>query len=169
MHRLLDRITVRLGVVLITGTAVAQDTAIRGYDSVVVTTVIDHRFDPVFPDGSCKEGRDVTGQACLSSTEARDLQRRLRDPASYGATQAVTPVNELELLYYRKGRVKDHVHISLITHNLWATFPLRAQRQGDCLCKGGSGHCCTEGGIGPAFTEYLIGLCRGHGLEVGEW
>ena len=101
MHRLLDRITVRLGVVLITGTAAAQDTAIRGYDSVVVTTVIDHRFDPVFPDGSCKEGRDVTGQACLSSTEARDLQRRLRDPASYGATQAVTPVNELELLYYR--------------------------------------------------------------------
>lgn len=157
-----------LGIVLLARVAMAQDAAIPGYDSVVVQTVIDHRFDPNFQIGSRDPDITIVGRACLSSTEARDLQRRLRDPASYGATQAVTPVNELELLYYRRGRVKDHVHISLITHNLWATFPLRAQRQGDCLCKGGSGHCCTEGGIGPAFKEYLLGLFRGHGLEVSE-
>ncbi|MCB0794986.1 MAG: hypothetical protein KDB88_09635 [Flavobacteriales bacterium] len=132
--------------------------ALPGYDSLVVRTVIDHRFEPPLPGRPIDDRFEVTRSVRLSPSDAREIDAWIRSKASYGSSQAVTPVPDVEVLYYWKGTIKEKVEMNLFTHNLYASFPLRQQRQGDCLCRGSSGHCCTAGGMNAEFTQHVVDL-----------
>ncbi len=136
------------------------------FDSIVVVTIDDRRMENFAPDTPPGDRIEITGRARLSHRSATELRQRFFDRNSYGQSQAVTPVHDLKFQYYKEGSMAEEVSISLWTNNLFATFLLHAQRQGECLCDGGNGHCCTKGGISIEFKKWLIQLLEGYRLPV---
>jgi len=136
----------------------------KNYDSIVVQTLDDQTFGVDFETGDRLDTIIITGQATIKSEDAKKFNRIIRQKDSYGQSQATTPVHDLKIMYYKNGKVKEEVLISLWTNNLRATFPLKVQRQGGCLCSGKSGSCCTEGGISMNFKKYLLDLLEKYNL-----
>lgn len=149
-------------------TAAAQGAFNRSgqFDSVVVLTIDDSSLEPFPPGADRTDPVKITGRVKLTAKDVAELHDRLNDRRSYGQSQAVTPVYDVKVQYFKKDVAADEVSISLWTNNLFATFPLNVQRQGECLCEGENGHCCTKGGISMKFKKYLIGLLERNGLPV---
>ena len=147
--------------------SLGQGTIPSTYDSIVVLTIDDTTLEHFPPNTSQPADLvKITGRAKLSDDQIADLHARVTDASSYGQSQAVTPVYDLKIQYFKQGAIADDVSISLWTNNLFATFPLQVQRQGECLCEGDSGHCCTKGGISMKFKKYLLDLLKSHYLPV---
>lgn len=143
-----------------------NDFKFNKYDSLVVQTFIDKTYEVDFNSGKRVDTIIITGQVKMNVNDAKDLFKRIRQKESYGQSQALTPVYDLKLMFYRNGKVKEEVQISLWTNNLYATFPLKVQRQGVCMCAGNGGYCCTEGGISMNFKKYLLALLEKYNLPV---
>lgn len=157
-----------LFLVALTGIASGQKNSPGKYDSLVIETIRDTRLD-FNPEREGDGEILVTGRARLLPQEAAELHKRIFFKESYGASQAVTPVYDTRLIYYSKGKITHTVEISLLTNNLFASFPLEVQRQGDCLCEDKSGYCCSAGGISREFKNYLVTLIREHQLFVDDF
>jgi hypothetical protein len=140
------------------GQTTINDYKYKNYDSIVVQTFDDltHQVDLI--SGKSLDTTIITGQATIKTEDAKEFNRRIRQKGSYGQSQATTPVYDLKIMFYKNGNVKEEVQISLWTNNLFATFPLKVQRQGECMCGGNGGYCCTEGGISMSFKKYLLDL-----------
>lgn len=141
-----------------------NDYKFRNYDSVVVSTINDLTYEVDFKTGERLDAILVTGQATIKTEDAKEFNRILRQKDSYGQSQAMTPVYDLKIIFYRNGNVKEVVDISLWTNNLYATFSLKVQRQGECMCRGNGGYCCSEGGININFKKYLLDLLEKYHL-----
>ncbi len=141
---------------------------LNGADSVIVSTITDHKFDPILPPGyeTKQGGIEVTGHSKLTTEDAKLLLDRIYERSSYGSAQAVTPVYDVQIIFYKKGSIKALVEICMYTNNLYASFPLKVQRQGECMCKGKGGYCCTKGGISSEFKHYLTQLLLKYKLPV---
>lgn len=140
-----------------------HDYKYRNFDSVVVQTYNDNTHVSDFMTG--ESGTIIiTGQAAIKAEDAKTLCKLLRRRESYGQSQAMTPVYDLNIKFYKHGKVIEKVEISLWTNNLFATFPLRVQRQGECMCKGNGGYCCSEGGISISFKKYILDLLQKYDL-----
>lgn len=132
----------------------------KKYDSLIVQTLYDERFENsnIEGKGDRHDQLIVGSSKRLFSGTADEFNNKVHEKSSYGNSQAMTPNYDLRFLYYRKGEIKDKVEISLETNNLFASFPLRVQRQGDCMCRGNGGYCCSEGGISEEFKKYIVEL-----------
>jgi uncharacterized membrane protein len=137
-----------------------------GYDSVVVETRNDDSFEPDFSTAERKEKVTITGRARLTQKDIAAFSERLKNKVSYGESQAITPVYDVYILYFRKGKIKEEIKISLYTNNLFATFALPQQRQGDCMCNGNGGYCCSKGGISRDFKKFLVDILKKYHLPV---
>lgn len=135
------------------------------YDSVVVSNYYGD-INEIEPIGI--ENKSPSISRTISSEDAKALNNALHKKESYGSSQAVTPIYDIEISYYRKGNKVDKVLISLWTNNLFASYPLKIQRQGDCLCKGNGGYCCSKGGISIDFKKYLILLLKKYTIPVED-
>lgn len=142
--------------------------AFKNYDSLVVQTFNDYTYESDFDSNRRLDTIIITGQIAIFSEDAKSFSKRVKQKTSYGQNQAMTPVYDLKIMYFRKGKVKEEVRISLWTNNLYASFPLRVQRQGACMCGGNGGYCFTEGGISNDFKKYLITLLGKYHLPVIE-
>jgi hypothetical protein len=138
------------------------------YDSIVVQTFNDYTQEIDLNTGERLDTIIITGQATIISEDAKKLNRIIRQKDSYGESQAMTPVYDLKIMFYKNGKVKEDVQISLWTNNLFATFPLKVQRQGECMCSGNGGYCCTKGGISMSFKKYLLDLLEKYNLPVDK-
>jgi hypothetical protein len=138
------------------------------YDSIVVQTFNDYTQEIDLNTGERLDTIVITGQATIISEDAKKLNRIIRQKDSYGESQAMTPVYDLKIMFYKNGKVKEDVQISLWTNNLFATFPLKVQRQGECMCSGNGGYCCTKGGISMSFKKYLLDLLEKYNLPVDK-
>jgi len=143
-----------------------NDYKYKNYDSVVVQTLDDQTYGVDFKTGERLDTIIITGQVTIKTKDAKEFNRIIRQKDSYGQSQASTPVYDLKIMFYKKGKVKEEVLINLWTNNLRATFPLKVQRQGECFCSGKSGACCTEGGISMNFKKYLLDLLEKYHLPV---
>lgn len=143
-----------------------NDYKYKNYDSVVVQTIDDQTYGVDFKTGERLDTIIITGQATIKTEDAKEFNRIIRQKDSYGQSQATTPVYDLKIMFYKNGNVKEEVQISLWTNNLFATFPLKVQRQGACMCSGNGGHCCTEGGISLSLKKYLLDLLEKYQLPV---
>lgn len=132
----------------------------KKYDSLVVQTLYDGRFENtnIEGKGDRHDQLQVKTSKRLFTWDSDVFNKKLTNKSSYGNSQAMTPIYDLRFLYYRKGEIIDKVEISLETNNLSATFSLRVQHQGDCLCKGSGGYCCSQGGISDDFKRYIVEL-----------
>lgn len=140
----------------------------KKFDSIVIQTFNDYTYEINFNTGKNIDTIIVTGNVVITAEDAEELNKRLNQKDSYGQSQATTPVYDLKIMYYKKGKVKEEVKISLWTNNLIATFPLEVQRQGNCLCDGDGGYCCSEGGISITFKKYLLNLLEKYNLPVDK-
>jgi len=138
------------------------------YDSIVVQIFNDYTQEIDLNTGERLDTIVITGQATIISEDAKKLNRIIRQKDSYGESQAMTPVYDLKIMFYKNGKVKEDVQISLWTNNLFATFPLKVQRQGECMCSGNGGYCCTKGGISMSFKKYLLDLLEKYNLPVDK-
>ncbi len=145
-----------------------SDYKYKNYDSIVVQTFNDYTHEVDFNTGERLGTIIITGQATIKSEDAKELNQIIRQKDSYGKSQAMTPVYDLKIMFYKNGKVKEDVQISLWTNNLFATFPLKVQRQGECMCSGNGGYCCTEGGISMSFKKYLLDLMEKYNLPVDK-
>ena len=137
----------------------------KQYDSLQITTIIDQSFNQLTNEAPVLIN---TGTATLNKQDATELDNRIRTSSSYGASQAMTPVYDLEINYYKNGKSKEKILISLWTNNLYASYPLKVQRIGFCACTANSGFCCSNGGINYQFKEYLIQLLEKNNISVPE-
>ncbi len=140
----------------------------KNYDSVVVQTLIDQTHDFNINSNERTDKIFITGRARIKASDAKELNQRIKRKDSYGSSQAMTPDYDLKILFYKRGRVKENVQISLWTNNLFATFPLKVQRQGECTCSGNGGYCCSKGGISMGFKEYLLDLLIRYNLPTNK-
>ena len=136
----------------------------KNYDSIVVQTFDDCTRQLNLNTGKSIDTIIITGRATIRLEDAKELNQIIRQKDSYGESQASTPVYNLKIMFYKKGKVKEEVQISLWTNNLFATFPLKVQRQGECMCNGKGGYCCTEGGISIGLKKYLLDLLNKYNL-----
>ena len=146
------------------GQTTINDYKYKNYDSIVVQTFDDLTHQVDLTSGKSLDTTIITGRATIKTEDAKELNRRIRQKDSYGQCQATSPVYDLKFMYYKNGNVKEKVQISLWTNNLFATFPMRVQRQGECLCGGNGGYCCTEGGISMSFKIYLLDVLNKYNL-----
>lgn len=134
------------------------DCRFKNYDSLVIQTFDDYTYEIEFGDRERPILTVIKGHATINSEDAKELNKRIRRKESYGQNQEEPTVCDFKVLYYKKGKVKEEVTISLWTNYLYASFPLRIQRQGECLCGGNRGYCCSESGISLEFKKYLFYL-----------
>jgi len=146
------------------GQTTKNDYKYKNYDSIVVQTFDDYTHQVDLNSGEILDTIIITGQATIKTEDAKEFNRIIRQKDSYGQSQATTPVYDLKIMFYKNGNVKEEVQISLWTNNLFATFPLKVQRQGECMCGGNGGYCCTEGGISMSFKKYLLDLLEKYNL-----
>ena len=102
----------------------------------------------------------------FETEDAIALNQWIRQKEAYGESQAMTPEYDLRWMYYKHGKVIETVQVSLWTNNLYASFPLKVQRQGECMCGGTGGYCCSKGGISMGFKKQLIALLEKYHLPV---
>lgn len=152
--------------VLASGQTMANEYSHKSYDSVVVFTLNDYSLEPDFNTGNEQGSVIITGSARLIGEDIAIFSQQIRKKESFGESQAMTPVYDIKIVYYKNGKAKEDVKISLFTNNLFASFAIPAQRQGDCMCKGNGGYCCTHGGISPGFKKYLFNLLKKYNLPV---
>lgn len=145
-----------------------NDYKYKDYDSIVIQTFNDYRNEVNLNTGERLDTIIITGQATLKTEDAKQLNRIIKKKVSYGKSQAVTPVYDMKIMFYKNGSVKNKVMVSLWTNNLFATFPLKVQRQGVCMCSGSGGYCCTEGGISLSFKNYLLDLLEKYNVQVDK-
>jgi len=140
----------------------------KKYDSLVVQTLNSDHINLPLPDGKENYNHEVIIESStrLFSQSADEFNKKLIEKTSYGSSQAMTPIYDVQFLYYRNGEIKDKVEIALSTNNLFSTFPLRVQRQGDCMCKGNGGYCCSEGGISEEFRKFIVQMLKDRGVEI---
>jgi len=165
MKQLVLHITLLCGTTLF-GASYAEDVTFKNYDSVIVQLYADDHYEVDAGSDKNSFAQRIIGQTRLKPEDARELGKRIRQKESYGQSQALTPVYDLKIMFYRNGKVRQEVQISLWTNNLFASFSLRAQRQGECMCSGSGGYCCSEGGISRAFKTYLLTLLEEYHLPV---
>ena len=148
----------------------SQNTVFRfnQYDSVLVQTFNDYTHELDFKTGESFDTIIYTGQAKLKTEDVTELLQRMQQKKAFGEHQAMTPVYDLQFLFYQNGNIQEKVEISLWTNNLFASFPLEVQRQGDCLCDGTGGYCCSKGGISKRFKSYLVKLLQSYQLPVEQ-
>ena len=146
------------------GQTTKNDYQYKNYDSIVVQTLDDQTFGVDFETGERLDTIIITGQATIKSKDAKEFNRIIRQKDSYGQGQATTPVYDLKIMYFKNGKVKEEVLISLWTNNLRATFSLKAQRQGGCMSSGGGRYFCAEGGISMSLKKYLLDLLEKYSL-----
>jgi len=144
---------------------ISRNLSFGKYDSLVVSNYFDDKNETLF-DGNANEFIYVTRS--ISSDDANELDKAIHKKTSYGSSQAMTPGYDFEIGYYKKGIKVESVLISLWTNNFFATYPLRIQRQGDCLCSRNGGYCCSNGGISLNFKKYLMQLFKKYGLPVED-
>jgi hypothetical protein len=135
----------------------------KNFDSIVVQTFYESGLLGEVDMGSVTK---ITGRAKLKSKDAKTLNQWMRQKEAYGESQAMTPEYDLRWMYYKHGKVIETVQVSLWTNNLYASFPLRVQRQGECMCGGTGGYCCSKGGISMGFKKQLIALLEKCHLPV---
>ena len=140
-----------------------RDYSYKNFDSIVVQTFYESGLLGEVDMGSVTK---ITGRAKLKSEDAKTLNQWMRQKEAFGQSQAMTPEYDLRWMYYKHGKVIDTVQVSLWTNNLYASFSLRVQRQGVCMCGGTGGYCCSEGGISSNFKKYLIALLEKYHLPV---
>jgi len=143
-----------------------NDYKFKNYDSIVVQTFDDYSHQVDLNTGERLDTIIITGQATIKTEDAKELNKIIRQKNSYGQSQATTPAYDLKIMFYKYGKVKEEVQISLWTNNLFASFPLKIQRQGECMCNGNGGYCCTEGGINMTFKKYLLDLLEKYNLPA---
>lgn len=143
-----------------------NDYKYKNYDSIVVQTFDDYTHQVDLISGERLDTIIITGQATIKTEDAKEFNQIIRQKDSYGQSQATTPVYDLKIMFYKNGKVKEEVLISLWTNNLFATFSLKVQRQGECMCSGNGGYCCTEGGISKSFKKYLLDLLEKYNLPA---
>jgi hypothetical protein len=135
----------------------------KNFDSIVVQTFYESNFpQEVHNVGTTR----ITGTAKVKTEDAIALNQWMRQKEAYGQNQAMTPEYDLRWMYYKHGKVIETVQVSLWMNNLYASFSLRVQRQGVCMCGGTGGYCCSEGGISSNFKKYLIALLEKYHLPV---
>jgi hypothetical protein len=132
----------------------------KDFDSLVIQIVEDYSSVSDFSIDGRTDTLIVRGQTAIKSEDAIELNKRIYLKESYGQSQAMTPIYDFYILYYKNGVIKESVSVSLWTYNFMATFPLKVQRQGECLCKGDGGYCCTLGGISESFKKYFLDLFK---------
>jgi hypothetical protein len=164
----MKQIFLHIIILLLSATVYGQtnkdDFKYKNYDSIVVQTFDDYTHQVDLNSGERIDTIIITGQATIKTEDSKEFNRIIRQKDSYGQGQATTPVYDLRIMFYKNGKVKEEVLISLWTNNLRATFPLKVQRQGGCMCGGKSGSCCTEGGISMNFKKYLLDLLAKYNL-----
>jgi hypothetical protein len=143
-----------------------NDYKYKSYDSIVMQTFDDYTHQLDLNTAKNLDTIIITGQATIKAEDAKELHQIIRQKDSYGESQAMTPVYDLKIIFYKNGKVKEEVQISLWTNNLISTFPLKVQRQGECMCSGNGGYCCTEGGISMRFKKYLLDLLDKYNLPT---
>lgn len=135
----------------------------KNFDSIVVQTFYESNFpQEVHNVGTTR----ITGTAKVKTEDAITLNQWIRQKEAYGESQAMTPEYDLRWMYYKHGKVIETVQVSLWTNNLYASFPLKVQRQGECMCGGTGGYCCSKGGISMGFKKQLIALLEKYHLPV---
>lgn len=144
-----------------------NDFKFKGYDSLVIQTFDDYTYEIEFGGGERPIVSVIKGQATMSSEDAKEFNRRIRRKESYGQTQEMPTVFDFKILYYKKGKVKEEVNVSLWTNYLYTSFPLRAQRPENCPCSGKRGCCCSECGISLEFKKYMLYLLKKYNSPIG--
>ena len=135
----------------------------KNFDSIVVQTFYESNFpQEVHNVGTTR----ITGAAKVKTEDAIVLNQWIRQKEAYGESQAMTPEYDLKWMYYKHGKIKETVQVSMWTNNLYASFPLKVQRQGECMCGGTGGYCCSKGGISMGFKKQLIALLEKYHLPV---
>ncbi len=135
------------------------------FDSLIVQTIYDMRYD----QQSLKQSDKVvvTASSKVSAKDAKVFTKRIIRKSSYGNSQAITPVPDLEFLYFKNGKIIAKISICLFANNFIPSIDIDAQRQGWCACESG-GACCSKGGINRKFKKYIIRLMRKNNLPVNK-
>ncbi len=141
----------------------SMDYTYKNFDSIVVQTFYESDLPGEVDMGSVTK---ITGSAKLKAEDAITLNQRMRQKEAYGESQAMTPEYDLRWMYYKHGKVIETVQVSLWTNNLYASFSLKIQRQGECMCSGTGGYCCSGGGISMDFKKQLIAILEKYHLPV---
>ncbi|MDT8413588.1 MAG: hypothetical protein RQ875_14070 [Vicingaceae bacterium] len=138
---------------------------VANYDSLTIQIFDDYSNQIDLITGKSTDTIIITGNSTINSKDAERLIKKINQKKSYGQSQASTPVYDLKLSFHKNDTVKEEVLISLWTNNLFASFPLKVQRQGDCMCEGEGGYCCSKGGISDKFKRYLHNLLEKYNLS----